>query len=242
MIENYLITGLPIRTEKFGIIYQPTIKELLLLGYTNKEIVQPFLLDLDLVVQDEGIKKILKNFDLFFLSNNGLVDNLLEKLKILYKTENVKISSEKLIERKSIIVDDNIVINRDNYDVLVGIILGMFGAEKSKRVEEEKVNLPTEKHKQIWEKLKSKKAKKELQNQVELCDIINIVCHANGFIPYNVVVDLTYYQLINSYKTLMCIENYKEFVQFKLSTKYEINKDINHWINETKVSKVPSIE
>ena len=91
MIENYYITGLPINLKELGVIYQPTIKELLLIEMTNKEVVQPFLLHKGIVLGDEDdeLKRVLKNFDLFFLSERNLLDSLIISLKILYKTENI---------------------------------------------------------------------------------------------------------------------------------------------------------
>ena len=130
MIENYYITGLPINLKELGVIYQPTIKELLLIEMTNKEVVQPFLLHKGIVLGDEDdeLRRVLKNFDLFFLSERNLLDSLIISLKILYKTENVLLCDNNVFEQQSIIVDDNIIINRDNYDKLADVVLGMFVA------------------------------------------------------------------------------------------------------------------
>lgn len=244
MIENYFITGLPINLGDMGIIYQPTIEELLTIGFTNKEIVQPFLLNIGLLVEDENseILKVLKDFDMFFLASNGMLEVLIKSLAILYKTNNIKVSEDKRLEDKKIIIEDKFFIDRNNYDKLSEIILQMFFVERPKKQEEEKVYLPTEKHKQIWQKMQNKKKKKALKEQMNLCDIINVVCHGNTFIPYEQVRKFTYYQLINSYKTLMKIENYKEFTQFKLSPKFEVKNDMKHWITEVKISKVPLVD
>lgn len=244
MIENYYITGLPIRTKELGIIHQPTIEEILSAGLTEKQIVQPFLLHLDLIIkeQDEELKKVLMNFDLFFITQSELIGSLMKSLVFLYRTENVVLSNDKTLEDKKIIVDDNIIINRYNFDSLADIVLGMFCTQRPSVEEEEKVNLPSEKHKKIWEKMQKRKKKKALKNQMELCDIINIVSHANGFIAYREVIKLTYYQLITSYKTMMHMESYKEFTQFKLSPKFDIQSDVKHWMNLSKISKMPSID
>ena len=244
MIENYYITGLPINLKELGVIYQPTIKELLLIEMTNKEVVQPFLLHKGIVLGDEDdeLRRVLKNFDLFFLSERNLLDSLIISLKILYKTENVLLCDNNVLEQQSIIVDDNIIINRDNYDKLADVVLGMFVAERPKKQEEEKVNLPTEKHRKIWEKMQKSKARKQLKAQMNLCDIINIVCHGSKFFTYKDIVDFTYYQLVTSYKTIMNIDNYNEFTQYKLSTKFDIKTDIKHWTTESKISKVPLVE
>ncbi|HDF2658360.1 TPA: hypothetical protein PC517_002938, partial [Clostridioides difficile] len=45
MLENYYITGLPIKlSETLGTVYQPTIEELIKLDIANLEIVNPFLI------------------------------------------------------------------------------------------------------------------------------------------------------------------------------------------------------
>ena len=144
MIEDYYITGLPINLNELGMIYQPTIKELLLLGITNKEVVQPFLLHKGIILGDdnEELNEVLKNFDLLFLSNENLIESLIFSLKILYKTDNIRLSESKLLEEKKIIINDNIFINRNNYDELTDIVLGMFVTERPKKMEEEKVNFP----------------------------------------------------------------------------------------------------
>lgn len=44
MLENYYITGLPIKlSETLGTVYQPTIEELIKFDMANLEIVNPFL-------------------------------------------------------------------------------------------------------------------------------------------------------------------------------------------------------
>lgn len=241
MIEDYLMTGLPINLGSMGIIYQPTIEEILIKGVTSKEILQPFLLHLGLVMDDEESEscKMLKNFDLFFIGHNGLLGHLVKSLSILFKTTDIVISKDKVLEDKKIIIDNKWIINRNNYDELNDVVLQMFCAERPKKDEEEKVNLPTEKHKRLWEQMQERKRKKALKEQMHMCDIINVVCHGGSFIPYEQVKKFTYYQLINSYKTITRIENYKEFTQFKVSPKFDIKNDIKHWITEIKVSKMP---
>lgn len=244
MIENYLITGLPINLGKMGVLYQPTIEDMLMKGITNKEIIQPFLVHIGLLIKDENSELfgILKNFDLFFLEKNNLLTSLKSSLSVLYRTDNIRTSDDKLLENKKIIIDDSFIIDRDNYDDLTDVVFKMFFAQRPTKSEEEKVNLPTEKHRKIWETMQNKKKKKALKEEMNLCDIINVVSHGSVFIPYEQIRRLTYYQLLNSYKTIMKIENYKEFTQFKLSPKFEIKSDMKHWVTDVKISNVPLVD
>lgn len=239
MLTSYLITGLPIPFEnkELGRIYQPTVKEIVSNDLTPTKIVQPFLISLDLLEVAEDVKFELKNFDLYFLPNMMIgerhaLEVLAVILQLLYKTDKVSL----LLQEQKILIDDTIAIHRENFDELTDMVLEMFMQERPKEREKEpEFTNPIQK--KIYEKMQKNREREAKKNAMHLPDIINVVCHINGFTPYREVIDLTYYQLLTSYTTLLGIDSYKEFCLYKISPKFDIKDDVKHWIKNTKITK-----
>lgn len=235
MLENYFITGLPInlKNKKLGIIHQPTIKDLLNINYTNVEFIRPFLVHLDAIdFKEDFDKSQFKNFDLFFLGQVELLQTLIMSLKLLYKVDSNEID---LIGQK-IVIKKDIIIDRDNFDILSDVILEMFMTKRPNYKKEDK-KFEDKSKQNLWNFIKKKREEVSKKDEMELCDIINVVVHGGGYIPYNQVAEMTYYQLINSYLSIMNITNYNEFILYKTSQKFDIKKDIKHWIQDLKIKR-----
>jgi hypothetical protein len=46
---------------------------------------------------------------------------------------------------------------------------------------------------------------------------------------YKDVLDLTYAQLINSYKCIMQIDNYQVMMDYKTSGQFDMKDEVKHW-------------
>ena len=104
MLENYYITGLPIKlSEILGTVYQPTIEELIKLDMANLEMVNPFLVlekSYSQLCNEESFELKCKYdtipiLDLMMLTSRKdssekvelLSDKIKKSLSILYKTD-----------------------------------------------------------------------------------------------------------------------------------------------------------
>ena len=218
-LEHYLLTGIPIKTKELGTIHQPTINELISNGFSIEEF------DLLFLKADDD------NF-LFKDSKESSLYRLVNCLKLLYNTNNIKLS----YGEQTIYIDNNIEINRNNFTKLADIVLEIF--QTSKPVKSN--NKPKYKDKyrqQLWEKLERKRAEEAKKNSLTIADIINIVVHTNGYTSYKEVCNMTYYQLLNTYKTMLEIISYNEYLMFKSSGQFEMKQENKHWTSNAKIKK-----
>ena len=247
MLEQYYITGMPVPLEKgLGQLHQPTIKNLLENQITVEQLIQPFSMRVDLldISQDQLADLLVQlvDFDLFFLKDDEddyilkIGDTpsmymLLQSLKILYNTSNVELK----YDDEEIHVDDKVIIDRNNFTYLADVVLEMFHSKKP--VKEKATVFKSKIKQQIWEKLQKNRKEQEKKKEFLMGDIINVVVHATGYVPYREVLDMTYYQLINSYSVMMQISGYDEYLQFKTSSKFELKEDRKHWLTSAKIKR-----
>lgn len=193
------MSGTPIiLNNNLGKIFQPKIIDFINMGTTIEEFAQIFCVRLDIIdVKDEDLeqlKSVLKDFDLFFLDeDSSSLNKLIECLKFLYKTEKIYLSKK----RQCILINDEIILNRDNFTYLADVILNMLCMEKPKRKKKERKYADDYRQK-IWEKMQRYRQEKEEKDRLSLLDIVNIVVHHGAYIDYDKVFNMTYYQLINS--------------------------------------------
>ena len=95
-----------------------------------------------------------------------------------------------------------------------------------------------DKHRQqLWEKLERKRAEEAKKKALTLADIINIVVHIRDTYKYEDILNMTYYQLLNTYQVMMGKISYDEFLMFKSSGQFEIKQDVKHWTTTTRIAK-----
>ncbi|NJJ37449.1 hypothetical protein GSQ51_19495 [Clostridioides difficile] len=260
MLENYYISGLPIKLgETLGTIYQPTIEELIKSDMANLEMVNPFLIlekSYSQLCNEEAFELKCKYdtipiLDLMMLTSRKdssekvelLSDKIKKSLSILYKTDiknieymnNIKIGILiKLEDRKK-----NAFISREDFGLVSDLILEMFCIDKkSFQHDEDKwiENTGSERERKLIEHFKEKERKKREKEAYHLCDYINIVQNIDGHIHINEILKMTYWQLINIYKTKIQFKNYNENLGYAWSFKYQIGADkMKHWSKEIKI-------
>ena len=174
------------------------------------------------------------------LEQGKYTSGLVHALSILYRVDmaDVTINAD---DGKLIIFIKNreVIINDDNFRLLLDIVLGMFFIDKKevhKNFERKWVNHSGSKYEE--ERIKKHEAnirKKEEAKRLRLSDFINIVVHT-GHYSYDYVLSLTYWQLMNSYNALISIDGYNEMLGYTWSYKYDIKNDDNpHWIEKIKL-------
>ncbi|MCC0707290.1 hypothetical protein [Clostridioides sp. ES-S-0190-01] len=260
MLENYYITGLPIKLgETLGTIYQPTIEELINSDMANLELVNPFLIlekSYSQLCNEESFELKCKYdtipiLDLMILTSRKnssekvelLSDKIKKSLSILYKTDiknieymnNIKIG----ILIKSEDKKKNAFISREDFGLVSDLILEMFCIDKKNLENDEDKwieNTGSERERKLIEHFKEKERKKREKEAYHLCDYINVVQNIDGYVPIDVILKMTYWQLINVYKTKIQFKNYDESLGFARSFKYQVEADkIKHWSKEIKI-------
>ncbi|HBF7477393.1 TPA: hypothetical protein ACKE3B_002174 [Clostridioides difficile] len=258
MLENYYVTGLPIKlSETLGTVYQPTIRELIELNMANLEIVNPFLIlekSYSQLCNEESFELKCKYdtipiLDLMILTSKKdssekvelLSDKIKKSLSILYKTNIKNIEYMNNIKTGILIKFDdkkkNAFISREDFELVLDLILEMFCIDKKNlfKDDDSKEYKDTELQK-IWEKLKRYRKEKEDKEAYHLCDYINIVQNIDGHIPINEILKMTYWQLINTYKTKIQFKNYNESLGYAWSFKYQTDTDkMIHWSKNIKI-------
>ena len=220
-----------------GKIFQPKLIDFINNDTSIEELAQIFCVRLDIIdVSQEDIQKlmtVLKDFDLFFLDEDKTsLNKLVHYLKFLYKTDNVYLS----VDKQCILIDDDIILNRNNYTYLADVVLNMLCMEKPKK-QENKRKYKDDYRQKLWEKMQRYRAENEKKNAITFLDIVNFVVHSNSVIDYERVYNLTYYQLVNTYTTLMNKLTYEEHMMYKTSGQFKMDGETKHWGIQSKIKK-----
>ncbi|MBY1968868.1 hypothetical protein KWW45_11750 [Clostridioides difficile] len=260
MLENYYVTGLPIKlSETLGTVYQPTIRELIELNMANLEIVNPFLIlekSYSQLCNEESFELKCKYdtipiLDLMILTSKKdssekvelLSDKIKKSLSILYKTNIKNIEYMNNIKTGILIKFDdkkkNAFISREDFGLVSDLILEMFCIDKKNLKDDEDKwveNTGSEREKKLIEHFKEKERKKREKEAYHLCDYINIVQNIDGYVSMDEILKMTYWQLINAYKTKIQFKNYNESLGYAWSFKYQTDMDkMKHWSKEIKI-------
>lgn len=248
-LENYYISGLPIKCKDLGTIYQLTIREMFEIGVTHNELVVPFIalekvfIESDFYSKFQVLKELHTLSELLKQANSDSLDiygSIIESLKLLYKTNDISYVQMENIE--GILVeckDYKCAITINNFDSLCNIIFEMFGIDKQNLFKDDgevwKENTGSDREKKMIEYFKNKNKKKKEKETLNLCDYINIVTNLGNY-TYDEVLSMTYYQLISSFKTLVTLQKYNEELGYRWSFKFNIEDKQKNWITEVKLS------
>ena len=218
-ITNYLVLGLPIPIEGLGKIYQPTIQELIEHYKDVESFFTPYLISIKLYEKyfTQEILKTIKDFDLFFLvdaqgkyliqgrEKEGLIEDLVYSLTLLYKTNNVILNFEK----EKIIIDNMYEINRYNFDLLSEYVMKI--GMKEKIVPEKKEVFKSERKRKLYEKLEKRRAE---------------------------IRKMTIWQILKCYSEILNIDRHEQMMKYKVSYKYNVEDEIEHWRKTNKLERV----
>lgn len=235
-----LIFGLPIEIPNMGIVYPPKLRDFFDRNFEYGKFKRVFSIRKELFLDNtsEDFDKI-KDFDLLFYLN--MIEDLIESLKMLYKTEDVKFETPKHNDIDSVKIsikvnNDIYYINRDNYTNFADIILillheGNNIADEKVKKELNEIELKMERKRKEFERKKALKEANENKDEenITIYDLANYIIHMDSKFDYQSVLDLTVYQLINSFNLYRQKENYELFMDYKTSGNFKIEDDIKHW-------------
>lgn len=248
-LENYYISGLPIKIEGLGVIHQPTLRELFEKGITHNEIILPFIglekvfIESDFYSKFQVIKELHTLSELLDkVEGNNVLDiykSVIESLKLLYKTDDM--SYVQMDDIEGILVkckDYKCAINVNNFDVLCNVIFEMFCVDKQNLFKDDgevwQENTGSEREKKMIEYFKNKNKKKKEKEILHIWDYINIVTSLGKY-TYDQVMNMTYYQLVSSFRTLVSLQKYQEELGYRWSFKFNIEEKQKNWMTEVKL-------
>jgi hypothetical protein len=251
--EKLLLTE--IEAPNMGTIYPPITRDIIKMS-ENKldEMLLVFILKIeDLKLESNAIVNIEKDIGrkltiLDYLSGDiDTRNSIINSLKFIYKTEDVYfytydndfsyLVNYTLLDGYYNPNDNSVRINNDNWDELSDIVkrlMGISNANKEERkvtVEHEENRALLEEYLRLQKQAEEEKKKLEEKNKLSTHDIITIVakdCHWD----YDKVLDMTYYRLINAYRSIMSDDNYRVSLMYHMSEKWDTgNMKIEHWID-----------
>lgn len=235
--KKLLLFGCPIKS-KYGTIYQPKLHQFLEFDFAHFKRAFSMRKDLFLDITSEDYDKI-KDFDLVIMSKE-CIEDLIESLKIVYKTDKVKFEIPKKNDIDSIMIsietnDGTYYINRNNYTEFSNFILVMLYEgdntikEKSKELSE--IERKMEQRRREFERkkaLKNAELNKD-EEPITIFDLANYIIHADNKFDYNSILDLTVYQLFNTFNLYQQKESYNIFIKYKTSGNFKIEDEVKHW-------------
>jgi len=219
--ELKLLSGEPIFVENIGFIYQPTLKKIKQVGMN---VYYKYLLIIT------NLPESINDYNELFQIICGYYDirNEFEKACSFFINEKPNYFDK----YKSFAIGvDGFYLNQDNYLDFVNVIKKINGL----KLENKKETYADEKAKQIAERMKKAREKREKNNNDESITLDNIISSVASKHPsYNLfnIWDLTVYQLYDQYKRLNMIDQYHVHISAMIQGA-EI-KDLKHWSSSNK--------
>lgn len=247
LIKNeILLFGCPIKNKDLGTIYQPTLKDFIDNNLDMENFIGIFNIKAEELFQNSDN---IKDFDVFTYqllmnaeANDLLIIDLIRNLKFLYKTNdiNIEILNKNLDSICISIKIDNKkhYINRDNYNELVDIILVMIGIkdniiEIKEQRELSPIELQMEKKRKEFERKKRERNSKKEKNGMTFFDLANYIIHADGSkFDYQSVLNLTLYQIKNTFHLYNKKETYKTEMDYRTSGQFKLEEKTEHWFQK----------
>lgn len=250
--KEKLLFGLPIEIKDMGTVYQPKIKDFLDKDFNIQKFIRAFNIKANLFLENA---ENVKNFDIFIfqLSLNLpkeelLVTELIDSLKLLYRTDDVDLIMLDKKDMNSVCISIKVTenneekiyyINRDNYDNFANIILVLMDLGNNtvdvKLTEElNEIDLKIAQRKAEFEKRKAEREAKinkdKEKNDITIYDLMNYIIHTdNSQFNYYDMLDMTIYQIKNTFNMYRQKESYNLYMRYKTSGQFKMEDDINHW-------------
>lgn len=242
------------------IIKIPTTEQIIELGEEiYRRYTMPYAITKDIIQCDEETLGQLRDFDLFFmkdgkgdylLKQDGVpfLEILLDSLKFYFQEDvsfmtandlkhsgvlDLGYSDDILSSIHLILIENNGIIDRENFDVVANTILEINNTKKIE-VEPEQV-FENDRQRDIYNKImegRRKKAEKESETIADMIDIVQF--GGKSFISYEDVQGFTIQQLMHAYITILNIDGFNiNFGQYQAGVSPK-DLDLEHWVNKIK--------
>lgn len=239
MHTKELISGKNIDLKKYnlGIIRQPKVDD-----FMNEldmiDFLKPFYLvrswDVNGIFKD---KEVPFTFFLVVSSENAeILETLMVSLKLLYDTDEVNFIDVGNDEYKIIIQKDDkpfAFIDDSNFNHLCKVILKILYYDEPVADKEDDIQGDEELIKIVKQKEKEYEEKQRDKNTIHFEEIVRRVIHMKRC-NYEDIKNLTIWQLQDTYKSYLFMDNEMLNWQFASSGNFKVNK-IKKWQDETKI-------
>ena len=234
--DSYLISGLPIRWQGEK-IHQPSIKEILEYGESEfSNLATPFVLTKELLgVPEDDTEFSMYAYVLYITHFREAFFDALSFFMKIDKEEDIKIYQSENNEA-IIVIKERTMITKENFDELGDIVLKICMMKRQKP--EKMPEFKNDRQRDIYMKIMEGRRRKSAEESMSLADIINSVCHGGkSFIPYREVIEMTMYQLYNSFGSIITMDTYdREYRQYIGGADPE-DLDIKiHWSQKLKIN------
>jgi hypothetical protein len=242
----FLLHEINLTKYRLGKVIPLKVSEIIKYGDDNlRDLLLPFAYK----VFDETNEPMLFECLLF---DSELSMKMVNFLKIFYRTDYVEIPNSK--DRififnnniKDIILDspeklenfedEIIIIDKNNFQKLSEVICTSFFIFKPKEKEKQVIQVQKgneailEEFLRLQERARQEEQKRIKENEKNLHQIITIIA-SQCLWDYKRVFNMTYYQLWNSYISGIQKDQYKEYIQYKVSPKFEVKDSQKHWMD-----------
>lgn len=227
-----------------GEIVQPKLKDFLEHDMAINDFISPYYLIASANVENGGIEKPLLsllaiNLQLSKEGRDAILDKFLVSLSMLYKGFKL----EMLEFEDSIVIaikeSDEIkyLIDDDNFIDLCEAVMDMFKIKVEKEdADLDLLDAPPEIIEKIKKGRKEFRAKqREKKNNLEFFDMCNELIHINNEYNYDKVLNMTIWQIKNSY-SILTVKNAQDNYVNSGSVQWKA-EDFPDWRKETKIKK-----
>lgn len=231
--KRNLMFGLSIKLDHYlGTIHQPTLKDIIEYDIKEEDIWFPFAIDKNLCLDKCSIFETLLILHIS-KQDKQIMDSLKKSLMILYKTEDVELN----INTQTIVIDKKYTLNADNFDYLCKnvadiFMLNLFQIQKKYdevRAENSRPKTEAEKQLEILRR-RSMQRRKNKQSEFDLIDMSNYLIHSSGKYTYENVLNMTVWQIKNSFNLYNKKENFDMEKRYRTSGNFDMGKEkMKHW-------------
>lgn len=226
---------------KLGLIYLPTVREILTIGQDIfYSLLLPFLCDEEDLENSKGINK----YD--FLTQGKELDRLYLALNFLYKPNEIKFADGIFMIVVKDITGQNgqrvTFINKNNFDDLCKVVrmtINYTGKEKEQKrevtIQNEENRAILEEYLRLQEQAKKEQEEQAKKNTISLSEMITLVASDCNW-DYDRVLDMTYYRFINAYRMIITRDKNKISLKLNCSEKFQTQEGWSpeHWIESVR--------
>ena len=241
-------------------IKSPTVRDIVDIGEEKyRKYLIPFTTSKEILNYDDEILKDIKDFDLFFIKTSEgkyvleyeempFISILLDSLEFYFKEKALLLTGKDLkyggivdfgypddvlSNIFFILIENNGIIDRDNFDDIADMILKINYAKKMKV--DKPPEFKNERQRDIYNKImegRRRKAEKESETFADMIDVVQF--GGKSFVRFDEIEKFTVQQLIHSYITILSIDNFNiNFGQYQAGVDPK-DLDLDHWTKKIK--------
>lgn len=238
----------------------PTTERIIKLGErVFKKYTMPYALTKDIIQCDQNTLSQLRDFDLFFMTDGTgdyllkyegvpFLHILLDSLRFYFQEEvsfmtakdlkyagtvDLGYSDDILSNIYLILIENNGIIDRENFDIIANTILEINNVKKMEI--EPEPEFKNERQRDIYNKIMEGRRRKAEKDAETIADMIDVVQFGGkSFVSYDEIEKFTIQQLMHAYITILNIDGFNiSFGQYQAGVDPK-DLDLEHWVSKIK--------